>query len=343
VLETARKLKATGQVDLFRAGLWKPRTRPDSFEGVGSKGLDWLRSVKEETGLKVTTEVASAQHVALCLKSGIDVLWIGARTTGNPFSVQEIADALSGVDIPVMVKNPLHPDPDLWMGAIERLHRSGVHRVAAIHRGFSFYGETRYRNRPLWEIPIALKSAHPNLPVFCDPSHICGRRDLLAEVAQQAMDLGMNGLMLESHIDPDRAWSDAAQQVTPEKLAELIDGLQLRRSTGNQLTSGQLAVLRREIDKFDEDIIRLLAQRMQVSEHIGLFKAAHNLQPLDIERWNEIRRTRLVWAAQLGLSEQFMIPYLDQLHNESIRRQTEVMNPTDSVLRPFSAKSEEQS
>lgn len=325
-MATARMLSDTGMVQLFRAGLWKPRTRPDSFEGVGARGLPWLARVKAEYKLAVTTEVATADHVEKCLDAGIDVLWIGARTTVNPFSVQEIADALVGTDIPVIIKNPLNADLDLWIGAIERIRRAGVKRIAAMHRGFSFYGEKTYRNKPLWEIPIALKSRFPDLMVFCDPSHICGRRDLLQEVAQQSMDLGMCGLMLESHPSPDEAWSDAAQQITPDQLVHLINNLQLRSPGGEGVFQDRLAVLRQEIDNFDEEIIRLLAQRMLISEHIGEFKASHHIQPLDIERWNEIRISRLAWAHDLGLSGDFMLPYLDQLHNESLRRQTAVMN-----------------
>lgn len=326
VLATAKRLKATGLVHALRAGLWKPRTRPGSFEGVGKEGLPWLIAAREATGIPVMTEVATAEHTELCLKAGIDMLWIGARTTVNPFSVQEIAEALRGVDIPVLVKNPMNPDLQLWIGGIERIQRSGVRRIAAIHRGFSFYGETRYRNSPLWEIPIGLKSLHPEIPIFCDPSHITGRRDMLAEVAQQAMDLGMNGLMIESHITPDQAWSDAAQQITPEALAELIGQLQLRTARPDQFTIDELELLRAEIDKFDEEIIRLIAQRMIVSERVGKYKAMHHMQPFDVERWNEIRRTRSGWAKDLELSDEFIMRYLEQLHNESLRRQTRVMN-----------------
>ncbi|MFN8865530.1 MAG: chorismate mutase [Flavobacteriales bacterium] len=326
VLATATRLKATGLVHALRAGLWKPRTRPDSFEGVGKDGIPWLIAAREATGIPVMTEVATTEHVELCLNAGIDMLWIGARTTVNPFSVQEIAEALRGVDIPVLVKNPMNADLQLWIGGIERIHRSGVRRIAAIHRGFSFYGEKRYRNRPLWEIPIGLKSLHPEIPIFCDPSHITGRRAMLAEVAQQAMDLGMNGLMIESHITPDEAWSDAAQQITPEALAELIGQLQLRTARPDQFTSDELELLRAEIDKFDEEIIGLIAQRMMVSERVGEYKAVHHMQPFDVERWNEIRRTRSGWAKDLGLSDEFIMRYLEQLHNESLRRQTRVMN-----------------
>jgi len=331
VLETAQRLARTGKVHLLRAGLWKPRTRPDSFEGVGEIGLIWLKHAREITGLPFATEVATAQHVETCLKYGADVLWIGARTTVNPFSVQEIADALKGVDIPVIVKNPLNADLQLWLGALERVNRAGVTKLAAMHRGFSFYREKKYRNRPLWEIPIALKALHPELPVFCDPSHISGRRDLLQEVSQQALDLGMSGLMLESHITPDQAWSDATQQITPEALSELIDCLHIRHSQESSQSTDQLTILRKEIDKFDEDIIQLIAQRMQVSEQVGVFKAAQNLQPFDVERWNEIRRTRSQWARDLALSDDFIFNYLDQLHNESLRKQTHVMNQERNI------------
>jgi 3-deoxy-7-phosphoheptulonate synthase len=341
VLETARRLRQTGLVQVLRAGLWKPRTRPDSFEGVGERGLDWLTRAKEETGLLITTEVASAQHVEKCLAAGVDMLWIGARTTVNPFSVQEIADALQGQDIPVIIKNPLNADLQLWTGAIERIHRAGVSRIIAMHRGFSFYGEKKYRNRPLWEIPIALKAQFPGLSVFCDPSHISGRRDLLQEVSQQALDLGMCGLMIESHTDPDHAWSDAAQQITPETLAVLLRSLRVHDAAGEAVPADQLSILRREIDKLDDEIIRLISQRMQISEQVGEYKAAHHLQPLDIERWNEIRRTRTVWGMDLGLSGDFLAHYLEQLHNESLLRQTKVMNLLAAVNADHSAATDQ--
>ncbi|MDZ4824810.1 MAG: chorismate mutase [Flavobacteriales bacterium] len=327
VLETAHQLKATGKVHLLRAGIWKPRTRPDSFEGVGEKGMKWMVRAKEETGLPITTEVANAHHVELCLKHNFDVLWIGARTTVNPFSVQEIADALQGVDIPVIVKNPLNADLQLWMGALERINRAGITKLVAMHRGFSYHGETIYRNKPMWEIPIALKTLYPQLEIFCDPSHICGRRDLLLHVAQRALDLGMNGLMLESHITPDSAWSDSAQQITPQHLAELIAQLNVRSVPGNEnISTDELKHLRNRVDEIDEQLIRLLAKRMNVAHEIGEYKKEHNLLVLQVERWKEIVESCSSIAAELGLSKQFVAKYLEQIHKESIRRQSLVMS-----------------
>ncbi|MCC6601473.1 MAG: bifunctional 3-deoxy-7-phosphoheptulonate synthase/chorismate mutase type II [Crocinitomicaceae bacterium] len=328
LLSTARQLAATGGVHLFRGGIWKPRTRPDSFEGVGEAGIEWMVNVKKETGLPIATEVASAHHVELCLNAGFDVLWIGSRTTVNPFSVQEIADALQGSDIPVIVKNPVNPDLQLWIGAIERLQRAGIRKIIAMHRGFSFFGKTIYRNKPMWEIPIGLKTLFPSLEIFCDPSHICGRRDLLAKVAQQALDLGMSGLMIESHISPDKAWSDARQQITPENLLTLINSLHVR--TKFPKGENELALLRSEIDRTDEDILHLIAQRMKLAEEIGWYKKENNVMILQIERWSEIRNTRTEWAKKLGLTPAFMKVYLDALHAESIRRQTHIMNEADS-------------
>ncbi|MEY3398253.1 MAG: hypothetical protein RL220_847 [Bacteroidota bacterium] len=326
LMRTATELRDSGRVHLLRAGIWKPRTRPGAFQGVGEPGLAWLSRVREELGMPVTTEVANAAHVELCLKYGVDVLWIGARTTVNPFSVQEIADALRGVDIPVMIKNPLNPDLQLWMGAVERIREAGIDKIIAIHRGFSYYGKGLYRNKPMWEMPIALKSQFPELPVFCDPSHITGKRELLFQVAQKALDLGMEGLMLESHITPDQAWSDAAQQVTPSALISLLDKLQVRTgSTGDVMLLNKLAALRADIDKIDEEIVHLIAQRMKVAEGIGEYKRDHNMTIFQLDRYNEIMATRSALAAQLGLSEEFVRIFLEQLHKESIRSQTRVM------------------
>lgn len=327
VLQTALRLKRTNLVHILRAGIWKPRTRPNSFEGVGEIGLSWLKKAKEQTGLPTTVEVATAQHVELALKYDVDILWIGARTTVNPFSVQEIADALKGVDIPVMVKNPINPDVQLWIGAIERINNVGIKKIAAIHRGFSFLGESVYRNKPMWEIPIALKTLHPEIPIICDPSHISGRRDLLLSVAQKALDLGMAGLMLESHITPDEAWSDAKQQVTPERLAEIIQELAIRNNTPPQdIVDDDLLSLRKKIDQIDEKIIELLAQRMKIAEAIGEYKKEKNITILQVDRWKDIMKTRSEWAKELNLSEEFTMKYLEQLHKESIRTQTRVMN-----------------
>lgn len=342
VVETALRLKATGTVHMLRAGLWKPRTRPDSFEGVGEQGIAWMLEAREATGLPIITEVATAQHAAICISRGIDALWIGARTTVNPFSVQELADALRGVDIPVFVKNPVNADLQLWIGAIERFNRAGITRLAAMHRGFSYYGQTIYRNKPMWEIPIALQTQFPELPIFCDPSHICGRRDLLAHVAQRALDLGMAGLMLESHITPDEAWSDAAQQVTPERLREMIGALSVRRPGADSAPqTDELKLLREKIDRIDKQLVELLGERMNLAAEVGEYKQLHNLQVLQVERWKEIVATRSALAAELGLSKQFIAHYLEHIHKESIRRQSAVMsegntgnlrNPSDKGL-----------
>ncbi|MFN0032546.1 MAG: chorismate mutase [Flavobacteriales bacterium] len=332
LLQTAHKLKATGKVHVLRGGLWKPRTRPDSFEGVGAQGIEWMLKARVETGLPIITEVATAEHVELCLKHEFDMLWIGARTTVNPFSVQEIAECLRGVDIPIIVKNPVNPDLQLWIGAIERLMRSGIRKIAAMHRGFSHHGSSIYRNKPMWEIPIALKTQWPELPVFCDPSHICGRRDLLLQVAQRALDLGMNGLMLESHITPDQAWSDALQQITPEALSNLLDNLQVRATSTEdvQFANGLLA-LRSRIDKIDEEIIQLISDRMNITREVGRYKKEHNITILQVERWKEIIATRSMLAERLGLSAEFTEKYLEQIHKESIRTQTKVMNEIPKV------------
>jgi chorismate mutase len=327
VLETARRIKVQGKAQYLRAGIWKPRTRPNSFEGVGEIGLEWMQAARAETGLPITTEVATAAHVEACLKHGFDMLWIGARTTVNPFSVQEIADALQGVDIPVLVKNPINPDLQLWIGALERIYNAGIRKLAAVHRGFSYYGKSIYRNKPMWEIPIALKAHFENLPIICDPSHISGRRDLLQPVAQKALDLGMDGLMLESHITPDEAWSDAKQQITPEKLTELIDALNVRSVVlDDPAFANELHALRSRIDKIDEEIIQLLGQRLQVTREIGLYKKDHHITVLQLERWKEIVQSRTAWAKELGLTDEFIERFLEQLHKESIRNQTWLMN-----------------
>lgn len=327
VIETAKQLAASNKVHMFRGGLWKPRTRPDSFEGVGKVGLEWMVNAKQETGLPIITEVATAEHVELCLKNGFDALWIGARTTVNPFSVQELADALKGVDIPVFVKNPVNPDLQLWIGALERFQRSGILKLVAIHRGFSHFGESIYRNEPMWEIPIALKTTFPGLSIFCDPSHIAGRRDLLLPIAQKALDLGMDGLMLESHIQPELAWSDANQQVTPSRLTEIIDLLNVRMtSTDDIIFINELEALRSRIDKVDEEIILLISKRMKITTELAHYKKKHNVTILQVERWKEIIETRSMLGEKLGLSQTFIDKYLEQLHNESILTQTRVMN-----------------
>lgn len=327
VLETAKGLKESGKVSLFRAGVWKPRTRPNAFEGRGEEALEWLAEVKKQYGFKITVEVANAHHTELALKHGVDVLWIGARTTVNPFSVQEIADVLKGVDIPVMVKNPIHADLQLWIGAIERVYNSGVNKIAAIHRGFHFYGKTKYRNKPMWSLPIELRTMLPDLPVICDPSHISGNRELIQSVSQKALDLGMNGLMIEAHRNPAEALSDAQQQLTPVQLNGVVSKLVLRRqsSTNNEVID-KLAQLRNIIDEIDDELINVLKKRTQIIEEIGNYKKEHHITIFQLERWQEILRTRGQWADKMGISRQHVEKLCQLLHEESIRIQNGLMN-----------------
>ncbi len=333
VLETARALTEGGQVDLFRSGIWKPRTRPNSFEGVGAVGLPWLRRVKEETGLAVTTEVANREHVFAALKYNIDVLWLGARTTVNPFSVQEVADALQGVDIPVMVKNPINPDLKLWLGAIERIAKAGITRIAVIHRGFSYYGQTKYRNVPRWQIPIELKRQFPNIEVICDNSHICGRRDILQNVAQKAFDLNFDGIMTEVHPRPDEAWSDAKQQITPDQFKALLAELVVRQPmTDDPDFVNTLEHLRNEIDEIDEDLFNLLGRRMTIADLIGAYKKRNNIAIFQSNRWTEILERAVEQGAAKGLSKDFVTVILKAIHDESINHQVRVMHgATDEV------------
>lgn len=325
--QTARGLKALGNIALFRAGVWKPRTRPNAFEGRGEEALKWLKEIKQEFGFKITVEVANAQHTELALKHGIDVLWIGARSTVNPFSVQEIADVLKGVKIPVMVKNPIHADLQLWIGAIERVYNTGISDIAAIHRGFHFYGKTKYRNKPMWQLPIELRTLFPDLPIICDPSHISGNRELIPQLAQKALDLGMNGLMIESHYQPEIALSDASQQLSPRQLGELISKLVVRRNhTGIDEPNSKLLALRNMIDEIDDEVLNALKKRIQVIEEIGAYKKQHNITIFQLERWQQILRTRGQWADKLGLSRQHVEKICQLLHEESIRIQNALMN-----------------
>jgi chorismate mutase len=327
VLETAKAIAAGGQASLFRAGVWKPRTRPGAFEGMGEQALPWMQRVKAETGLPVTIEIATAAHTEMALKAGIDVLWIGARTTVNPFSVQEIADVLKGVDIPVLIKNPVNPDLQLWFGALERLNRAGIRKLAAIHRGFSTGTKTQYRNAPLWEMAIALRSACPELPIINDPSHISGRRDLIESVAQQALDLNVDGLMIETHRDPATALSDAAQQLTPALLHQILAKLVVREpGCGDEDFGKHLNSLRTVIDGIDAEMVQALARRMQVVEEIGAYKKEHSVTILQIERWLEILRSRTAQGEALGIEREIITELCQLLHKASIKRQTEVMN-----------------
>ncbi|NNE25541.1 MAG: bifunctional 3-deoxy-7-phosphoheptulonate synthase/chorismate mutase type II [Saprospiraceae bacterium] len=326
VLQTAKELKEIGGVNLFRAGIWKPRTRPDSFEGVGVIGLPWLQKVKEEYGFKVTTEVANARHVDLCMKHGIDVLWIGARSTVNPFVVQEIAEALKGTSIPVMVKNPINPDLALWIGAVERLQKVGLTNLAVIHRGFSNLSEKYYRNTPQWQIAIEFISHYPEIPIICDPSHICGRRDILFDVAQKAMDLGYLGLMIESHIDPDNAWSDSAQQIKPPKLNSFLHELVYRDTHADDaVIQNELVRLRDKIDQIDDAIIQLIVERMLIAKDIGVYKKAHNMTIFQAKRWAAILKRMHILAEKGGLSGDFITQYIKAIHDESIDQQERVM------------------
>jgi chorismate mutase len=326
VLQTATRLFRTGKIDVLRAGIWKPRTRPGAFEGIGTKGLPWLQKAKELTGLPVAVEVAKASHVELCLEFGIDILWIGARTTVNPFAVQEIADALKGVDIPVLLKNPINPDLALWLGGMERLQNAGLTKLGAIHRGFSFSGEKIYRNRPQWQIAIDFKTAMPDIMMINDPSHICGRRDLLQKVAQKAMDLNFDGLMIESHITPDTAWSDAAQQITPEVYSQLISDLIIREYDPKDVKEKtKLDRLRKEIDMIDDEIMNILASRMKIARDIGAYKKDNNMTILQSERWKEVLQKFIARGSQNGLSEEFITKIIKSIHDESIEQQERVM------------------
>lgn len=322
VMETAKDLAARG-IKIFRAGIWKPRTRPGSFEGIGSKGLKWLKEVKKETGMYTATEVATAKHVAEAIKYGVDLLWIGARTSANPFAMQEIADALQGADIPILVKNPVNPDIDLWIGAIERIYMSGIKKIGAIHRGFSSYDSKIYRNAPLWNIPIELRRRIPNIKLFCDPSHIGGKRELVAPISQQSMDMGFDGLIIESHCNPDKAWSDAKQQVTPDILDYIINMLVIR--DGKQTTES-LSELRKQIDEKDDQLVELIANRMNISKAIGIYKKEHNMQVLQTARYSEILDNRISAAEKMGIDSKCIKKIFEAIHEESVRQQIEILN-----------------
>ena len=322
VLETAKELAAQG-IKIFRAGIWKPRTKPGGFEGVGSIGLPWLKRVKEETGMYVSTEVANQYHVFEALKYGVDILWIGARTAANPFSMQEIADALKGVDIPILIKNPVNPDLELWIGAVERIYNAGIRKIGVIHRGFSAYDKRIYRNLPQWHIPIELRRRFPNIPIICDPSHIGGKRDLIAPLSQQAMDLGFDGLIIESHCNPDCAWSDASQQVTPDVLAYILDMLIIRETSQS---TENLNELRRQIDELDNQLLDLLAKRMRISREIGLYKKEHDMPILQDTRYDEILNKRVEQACNMDMDGEFMKTILAAIHEESIRQQMVIIN-----------------
>ncbi len=327
VLETATRLAATGKVDMLRAGIWKPRTKPGMFEGIGIKALSWMANAKKATGLPVTVEVATARHVENALQFDVDMLWIGARTTVNPFSVQEVCDALRGVDVPVLIKNPINPDLELWCGGIERLQKAGVKDIGMIHRGFSNYGNTEYRNAPMWHLPIEMKRRFPEMLIVCDPSHICGNRTGLQTISQKSIDLDFGGLMIESHIDPDKAWSDAKQQITPERLSEMLDDLiwRFENSDEKEFVTA-LAKLREQINQVDDELLALIGQRMKISNKIGEYKRENNITILQTNRWNEILAKAFVKGEKLDLSKDFITKYFDAVHMESINHQNKIMN-----------------
>jgi chorismate mutase len=327
VVETAVRLHKTGKVDMMRAGIWKPRTRPGSFEGIGAKGLPWLQRAKKLTGIPVAVEVATGKQVEDALTFEVDVLWIGARTTVNPFSVQEVADALRGVDVPVLIKNPINPDLELWTGAVERVAKAGIKQIGLIHRGFSSYGNTEYRNAPMWHLAIEMKRRNPHLLFINDPSHICGRRDILQDVAQEAIDLDYDGLIIESHIDPDKAWSDAKQQVTPERLAEMLDSIRWRKEDiASEEYHAAMEKMRQQINHLDDELMQILGTRMKVSEKIGQYKKENNITILQTNRWNAILERAYAKGEKLGLSKEFITKYFDAVHMESINHQNKILN-----------------
>ena len=325
VLGIAHELK-NSDVSIFRAGIWKPRTRPGNFEGVGSIGLKWLQKVKKETGLLVTTEVANANHVKIALDHDIDVLWIGARSTVSPFIVQEIADALKNTDKIVLLKNPVNPDLSLWYGGIERLYTANIKKLGVIHRGFSTYSKTKFRNNPEWQIPIELQNKFPDLPLICDPSHICGRRDIIKQTSQKALDLNFDGLMIETHNDPDNAWSDAAQQITPKTLINLMKHLVIRKETLEERSFiNELENLRIKIDNADSQILDIIGNRMKVSEEIGKIKKKQNVAILQSARWNDILEKMISDGKEKGLSEDFILKIFKAIHQESINHQEKIL------------------
>jgi chorismate mutase len=326
VLKIAHDLKNT-DVSIYRAGIWKPRTRPGMFEGVGAIGLKWLDKVKKETGLLTATEVANASHVKLALEYDIDVLWIGARSTVSPFIVQEIADALKDTDKIVLVKNPVNPDLSLWLGGLERLYSANIKKLGVIHRGFSTYDKSKYRNNPEWQLPIELQNRFPDIPLICDPSHIAGRRDILQDISQTALDLNFDGLMIETHTDPDNAWSDAAQQITPDVLVKMMEDLKIRTLTSDEADyKNQLNTLRTQIDVIDHGILETLGKRMKVAVSIGELKKKKNVAVLQTKRWNEILGNMILEGEKKGLSEEFVLKMFKAIHQESINNQEEVIN-----------------
>lgn len=326
IMETAIGLAKTGKVDVMRSGIWKPRTRPGSFEGIGVKGLPWLQAAKKATGMLMAVEVATPKQVENALEFGIDILWIGGRTTVNPFSVQDIADALRGVEVPVLIKNPLNPDLELWTGAVERIDRAGIKDIGLIHRGFAVYGNTEYRNPPMWHLAIEMKMRYPELPFIADPSHICGNREGLLSVAQRAIDLDYDGLIIESHCTPDVAWSDAKQQVTPAQLEDILNHIVWRKEDKENIDHAALEKFRQQINNLDDELVELLSQRMQVADNIGRYKKDNEITILQTNRWNEILEKAIAKGEKKGLSREFVTKYFDAIHMESIAHQNRIMN-----------------
>lgn len=326
VLTTARELAADG-IRIFRAGIWKPRTKPGGFEGIGFPGLQWMQQVSRQTGMLTATEVANHAHAQQAIDAGIDLIWIGARTSANPFAMQEIADTLAASgragELTVFVKNPVNPDLELWIGALQRIYNAGVRRLGAIHRGFTSYGPSPYRNTPQWHIPIELRLRYPELPIIVDPSHIGGRRELIAPISQQALDMGFNGLIIESHCDPDNAWSDAAQQVTPQSLNLILNSLVVRDSCQ---TTESLSLLRQQIDRIDNELLEILARRMEVSRQIGLYKKEHTMPVVQAGRYNDVLDSRINAGTLMGMSPEFLKTVLLAIHDESVRQQVEIIN-----------------
>lgn len=327
VIQTALQLKETGMVDMLRAGIWKPRTRPGNFEGIGAKGLPWMQQAKKLTGLPIAVEVATAKQVEDALNFDVDVLWIGARTTVNPFSVQELANALRGANVPVLIKNPVNADLELWIGALERVSKAGIEKIGLIHRGFSSYGNTEFRNAPMWHLAIEMKRRYTDIPFLIDPSHICGNRHMLQEVTQNAIDLDYDGVIIESHIDPDNAWSDAKQQVTPQRLKELLQDIVWRKETiASEELHANLEKLRQQINQLDDEVLKLLSLRMKVAEQIGQYKKDNRITILQTNRWNEVLERVCKSGEKLGLSREFITQYFDAIHLESIKHQDAIMN-----------------
>lgn len=330
VLQTARGVAALGKVDVFRAGVWKPRSRPGTFQGAGEPALEWLAEAKQETGLLLAVEVATPQHVEAALRYGVDMFWVGARTSSNPFSVDELATAMAGVNVPVLVKNPIHPDLELWIGVIERFAKVGITRLGGIHRGFSPFQKSMYRNVPKWEVAIDLRSIMPDLPIICDPSHISGKPELIPDVAQKALNLSMDGLMIETHVNPSKALSDAKQQVTPKKLGDILTSLSYKRITPLSPESIDiLESMREKIDSLDLQLLELLSQRMEISEQIGEYKLKNNMAIMQLRRWEKMIKMRVEVGERLGLSPKYVKDLLRLVHKESVRKQADMISPDE--------------